>query len=138
LPDTRHAQSLQLSPDTTDTFQLHNFRLTQFLNIQKIIDITTFFDRAEFFLSAMKAQRNEAEGKIRLGDKRGGGAVMWRPIRFFVLEFVCRLAFLTTTYILGHVFTPIRPATDLPEWACSSQRLSTASFRIIPVPRRSA
>ena len=86
----------------------------------------------------MKAQRNEAEGRILLGDRRGGGAVMWRPIRFHCVEFVSRLAFLATTCILGHVFTAIRPATDLSEWACSLQRLSTASFHITPVPRRSA
>ena len=30
----------------------------------------------------MRVRRNEAEGRVLLGDKRGGGAVMWRPIRF--------------------------------------------------------
>ena len=53
-----------------------------------------------------------------------------------VLEFVFLLTSLLTTYILGHEVTPIRTAKDLPEWVSSSKRLSTASFHIIPVPRR--
>jgi hypothetical protein len=41
----------------------------------------------EFFLAAMKAQRDEGGGRILLGDNTGFGTVMLPPIKLHCVEF---------------------------------------------------
>jgi len=55
------------------------------------------------FLAAMKAQRDESDGRILLGDNAGVGAVMLPTIRLHCVEFGFQLECLIYTYLLDHV-----------------------------------
>lgn len=45
-------------------------------------EIVTFLKRALFLLAEIKAQWDESDGRILLGDNTGDGAVTLRPVRF--------------------------------------------------------
>jgi hypothetical protein len=68
---------------TTDTPRLTQFSVTKFETcVIKYIYIYIFFEtRAESFLARTKAQGDEGARRTLLGDNKGGGAVMLRPIR---------------------------------------------------------
>jgi hypothetical protein len=59
----------------------------------------------EKFLQGMKAQKDEGNGRILLGDNTGGGAVMLRSIKFRVLEVGFQLGSLAYIYTYMHPFT---------------------------------
>jgi hypothetical protein len=48
----------------------------------KTLNNKIFARSAKMFLAAMKAQREEGDGRLLLGDDTGGGTVMLRPTRF--------------------------------------------------------
>jgi hypothetical protein len=55
--------------------------LTQFLKGKKT-EITFLRFTPHFFVAVLKAQGDEVGGRILLGEKKGGGAVMLSPIWF--------------------------------------------------------
>jgi hypothetical protein len=57
----------------------------------------------EFFLAAVKAQRDEGGRRILLGDNTSVGAVMLPPIRLNCVEFGFQLECLIYTYLFDHV-----------------------------------
>jgi hypothetical protein len=46
-------------------------------------------------------------GRILLGDKNGGRAVVLRPIMFQCIEIGCQLDFLVYTHTVGHMYAEL-------------------------------
>jgi hypothetical protein len=64
-------------------FKLRKFRLAQFKETKsKEVLNKVSQTGVESSLAGIKAQRNQGDGRILLGDNTGCGAVMLRPIRF--------------------------------------------------------
>ena len=71
----------------TDTSRLTQCQVTQFQAINFIkakikLNTNIFKTPNEFFLARMTAQLDEHGLRLLLGDNKGGGEVMLRPIRF--------------------------------------------------------
>jgi hypothetical protein len=60
----------------------------------------------------MKAQWDEGDGRILLGDNTSRGAVMLLTIRFRCVEFGYQLYYLECTYIVDRVCTYFRLAKN--------------------------
>lgn len=109
--------ALHTLPDLRNV-NLRNSRPTQFFFTLRTLN-KLFENALQFSLRGMKAQRDEGGGRILLGDNRGGGAVMVRPIRFqcdgvlISTGLPCICIYTWCTFDLA--CTQMRLASDVPE-----------------------
>jgi len=95
-----------------------------------------FLCSTQFFLAAIRAQRDEVDGRILLGVYTAGGTVILRPIRRQCVGvcFSTRLL-LTHIYLIIRVVNSdllkIRLAPELPERSyCVSRRMSLLALAL--------